>query len=277
MQPIGRGDRDNAGSSAVKTWQLLLVRLGFAITADGIFGPRTEEATRNAQLRAGLPVTGIVDGPTWALTKIQPATGANVIHDPFEDDRPHFNTKPLITKYVEAEHYRKVSDRVIQKLVLHTMEWAERSNTAEACAAMFHRPGLRGGKPIITSAHLCSDNDSVIQCVPFRHVAFAAPGANADGIHIEQAGFARQTADDWRDPFSSSMLELVAKLIAALSADFGIPLERLTTSEIANNPGARGVCTHHDCTIAFKTAGGHTDPGPNYPLEEVLEHARSLV
>ena len=35
------------------------------ITADGIFGPATEQAVREFQSVFGLPVTGKVDYPTW--------------------------------------------------------------------------------------------------------------------------------------------------------------------------------------------------------------------
>ena len=35
------------------------------IAADGIFGPATAEAVRTFQSVFGLPVTGIVDYPTW--------------------------------------------------------------------------------------------------------------------------------------------------------------------------------------------------------------------
>lgn len=35
------------------------------ITADGVFGPRTAEAVRTFQRIFGLPVSGIVDYPTW--------------------------------------------------------------------------------------------------------------------------------------------------------------------------------------------------------------------
>ncbi len=55
----------------VRQMQAQLARISQAypaiptISADGIFGPRTEEAVRKFQSVFGLPVTGVVDYPTW--------------------------------------------------------------------------------------------------------------------------------------------------------------------------------------------------------------------
>lgn len=284
MEEIGRGDR----GQSVRTWQLIAIRFGFMLEADGVFGKVTEETTRAIQARAGLPVTGRVNAATWAIGKLPDIVGAPPLtpsHNPFVNDYPAHRSLELVGSFFEAQHYRKVPDRLICKLVPHTMEWAEKSSTAEACAAFFKKPGSRkvvskegvvSFQPIIASAHLCIDSDSIVQCVPFRHVAFAAPNLNANGIHIEQAGFARQTDADWHDPFSSAMLVNMSKLLAALASDFDIPLVRLSLDEV-RDPSARGVCTHHDGTRAFKIVGGHTDPGPNYPIDEVLEQARAYL
>lgn len=275
MEEIGRGDR----GQNVRTWQLIMVRLGLKLDADGIFGRDTEEKTRQVQARAGLPVTGRVDAATWAVARLPDTAGAAPplapSHNAFTNDIASPRTLELITGFTEAQHYRKVPERAIRKIVLHTMEWAKKSNTAEACAAFFKKPGMRGTTPIIASAHICADVDSVIQCVPFRHVAFAAPRLNNDGIQIEQAGFARQSDAEWHDPYNAAMLANVAKLLAALSSDHDIPLERIPLDVLASNPEARGICTHHDGTLAFKIAGGHTDPGKGYPIDELLEQARA--
>jgi peptidoglycan hydrolase-like protein with peptidoglycan-binding domain len=36
-----------------------------SLLVDGVFGPLTETATRDFQQASGLPVTGVVDDPTW--------------------------------------------------------------------------------------------------------------------------------------------------------------------------------------------------------------------
>jgi peptidoglycan hydrolase-like protein with peptidoglycan-binding domain len=45
--------------------QQLLEHNGFQVTADGHFGPDTEEALKAFQQRAGLPDTGRADDQTW--------------------------------------------------------------------------------------------------------------------------------------------------------------------------------------------------------------------
>ena len=33
----------------------------------------------------------------------------------------------------------------------------------------------------------------------------------------------------------------------------------------------KGYCTHADVTAAYKVMGGHTDPGPNFPVQKLLD------
>jgi hypothetical protein len=56
---------------------------------DGVFGPLTEEGVRRARSNARLPVSGVVDGPTWnALTAGQRLAilSANDIYDPAHEE-----------------------------------------------------------------------------------------------------------------------------------------------------------------------------------------------
>lgn len=45
-----------------------LLQTQFDLEADGEFGPKTEQAVKDAQLSEGLPPTGVVDGATWQAT-----------------------------------------------------------------------------------------------------------------------------------------------------------------------------------------------------------------
>lgn len=45
-----------------------LLQTQFDLEADGIFGPKTEQAVRDGQVAQGLPATGVVDGATWQAT-----------------------------------------------------------------------------------------------------------------------------------------------------------------------------------------------------------------
>lgn len=51
-------------SPYVKDLQDMLIRKGAAITTDGSFGPKTEQAVKDFQAKAGLPVTGQIDTDT---------------------------------------------------------------------------------------------------------------------------------------------------------------------------------------------------------------------
>ena len=59
------GDR----GTEVRGWQRWLVSRGYDLQADGIYGPRTEAATRAIQRAAGLQASGVVDDATLALSR----------------------------------------------------------------------------------------------------------------------------------------------------------------------------------------------------------------
>src|SRR5262245_38633380 len=89
--------------------------------------------------------------------------------------------------------------RAVRLIVMHTMEVPERDGIARDIARDFaNRPPTNKA-----SAHLCIDNKEIIQSVKDNDVAFAAPGANRDGIHLELAGRAAQTAEQWQDAYST--------------------------------------------------------------------------
>lgn len=126
------------------------------------------------------------------------------------------------------------------------------------------------------SAHYMVDPATVIMGVHETDTAYGAPGANADGIQIEQAGYARYTTGEWSAPNPTAMIQIVAALLADLCVRRNIPLHFLTAAEMVANPDATGVTTHAEVTKAFHRTD-HTDPGPNYPIDYVLIEARLLL
>lgn len=56
----------------VKSAQLMLNRNGALLEADGQFGPGTENAVREFQSQAALPVTGQIDDPSWGALRQLP-------------------------------------------------------------------------------------------------------------------------------------------------------------------------------------------------------------
>jgi N-acetyl-anhydromuramyl-L-alanine amidase AmpD len=154
----------------------------------------------------------------------------------------------------------------IDLCVIHTMEAAERPGTARNVAMWFG--GLTKAAAPQASAHYCLDAADTIQCVKEDVVAWAAPGANKNGIHIEHAGYAAQTPIQWGDAYSQAVLERSAQLAADICKRHAIPIVRLSVADL--QAGKRGLCGHIDITNAFNHGKGHTDPGPNFPWDAYI-------
>lgn len=169
--------------------------------------------------------------------------------------------------FVRAKHYRIGRTAPVRLIVLHTAEVPETATSAEAVARYFRNPiGPRG--PVTASAHFCVDADSVVQCVAEHDTAFAAPGANHDGIQIEMSGRAAQTAEQWDDDFSRRTLARTARLVADLCERHNVPAVYVDEAGLLS--GARGVTTHAAVSRAFKKST-HTDPGASFPMDHFLE------
>lgn len=150
-------------------------------------------------------------------------------------------------------------------IVIHDMEASETPTRAETTAVYFADPP--DGRNV--SSHYCADADSIVQCVRLGDVAWTVgnrPG-NYRGINWELSGFAAQTRAQWLDAFGLAMFVRVAPYMRADAARYGIPLQRRTVAELqAFRPG---ITSHNDLRLAF---GGttHTDPGPNFPWDYLM-------
>lgn len=248
----------------VSAWRLVL-ELDDAdlLGPSNIFDPSTHNATVAWQAARGLKADGVVGEKTRAAINVEVIARPQVLFD--------LRSMP----FVEAAHWSRGIGAVPKNLiVLHSMEAAEASTTAENVAAWF--AGLRGPAPR-TSAHYCCDADSVICCVPPERIAWHAPGANGRGIGIEMAGYARQSRAQWLDDFSLRMLMLTAELTAYLCDRFAIPIAFIGAEHVKR--GASGITTHAEVTKAYPDKGTHWDPGPHFPVAEYLRfttdaHAR---
>lgn len=69
--------RNGSRGSAVTEWQNYLKSQGYNIEADGIFGPKTLEATKQYQQKNGLTVDGIVGSNTWGSMNTSANTNKN--------------------------------------------------------------------------------------------------------------------------------------------------------------------------------------------------------
>ena len=178
---------------------------------------------------------------------------------------PEFETDnfPL----VKAHFFKPVSGkRRVRLIVIHSMEAPEQDNTAENVARFFAQPTTKA------SAHLCIDNNSIVQCVLDNDIAAAAPGANQDGIHLELAGFAKQTEAEWLDAYGVLLLNNAAEAAGQYSLKYDIPVRRLTNDEL-RDPTMKGIVSHSQVTEVFKKST-HTDPGKGFPWEFFLQRVR---
>lgn len=168
--------------------------------------------------------------------------------------------------FVQAKNYTRTSGRVIRLIVLHSMESPEKPGTARAVAGWF-----AGATAPRASAHYCVDGQDIVQCVREQDVAWAAPDANHDGLQIEIAGRAAQSADEWRTP--PAILDNVSTLVARLCRKYGIPPVFLTPEQV--RAGRKGVTSHANVTKAYPGPGRtHWDPGPGFPASEVMAAVR---
>lgn len=179
-------------------------------------------------------------------------------------------------EYIQAAHCTRPAldpnrgRRQISLVVLHSAEAPEKPGKARDVALWF--AGQRGPAPE-ASAHYVVDAGETVQCVLDRDVAWAAPGANATGLHVELVGFAGQTPVEWADEYSAAVLERAAGLVAVLCARYGIPARVLSSVDLRNLQS--GITTHAAVSEAFRKSN-HTDPGAGFPLAAFVERVAEL-
>lgn len=172
-------------------------------------------------------------------------------------------------EFVQAKYYTPTVKRAIDLMVIHDMEAPEKGDTAENVANYFRNGATKA------SAHYCIDNNSVVQSVKDMDVAWAAPGANHNGLHFEHAGYARQTAADWSDSYSQQMLSKSAILMAEKCTQYTLPMSYVLAEGIRR--GYRGITTHLQITLANGTKGGHTDPGIYFPMPDYIKMVQNAA
>lgn len=98
----------------------------------------------------------------------------------------------------------------------------------------------------------------------------AGSPANERGLHLCFLGYARQSRADWLS--RPAQLAAGARVIRDWSNRYNIPLVKLTGAQM--RAGQRGVGGHNDTVDAWHSTD-HTDPGPGFPWDVVLDMART--
>jgi hypothetical protein len=147
-------------------------------------------------------------------------------------------------------------------LVIHTMEGFTGSNGAYDCAKYFQGD-------VGTASQVCIDNNrgKIWECVARTNGAWTQCNYNSVSVSMEQCGYASWSRDKWLNE-RSNQLHNVADWIKEESGKLGIPIKRLSSSQAQG--GSAGICGHQDLG---GSGCGHSDPGPNWPWDKVLEWA----
>lgn len=140
----------------------------------------------------------------------------------------------------------------------------------EHARSVAHFFGTRRSSP--SSAHVTVDGGPVrYRSVADADTAYAAPGANGDGLHVE--GCFRPThskakgAAFWSGGrCASRTLDQMAETVAEWCHKYGIPRRWLTAADV--RAGRHGICDHYTCTRAL--GGSHWDVGAGFPVRRFM-------
>jgi hypothetical protein len=179
--------------------------------------------------------------------------------------------------YVHPDRYGNTKTSTNRLLVVHTSEGGELGTSAEALCSYMGQPGDRSnpdGSKYGASYQYVIDTDVIRPAALDTVVAYAAAGANHDGIHYCIPGKAGQTRNEWLDTNTRPHIANLARALADKAAETGIPLRKLTTQEVRD--GMRGVCGHVNVSLAFGRSD-HTDPGAFFPWDVLFDDIARLT
>jgi len=153
--------------------------------------------------------------------------------------------------------------RNVTWLCFHTQEG---NGTADSLARYLDNPASG------VSYNTVGDGGELIDVVPFDRSPWAALGANGRADHFCFGGsFSAWSRQQWLD---CGMLDNAAAWLADRAAVRGLPIAYVGTDGVRT--GTPGVIGHVDWTRGAGE-GSHTDPGPNFPWDELIARAQRLT
>lgn len=145
---------------------------------------------------------------------------------------------------------------VLKWVVLHSTE----GPSAISAASWFENPGSAGSSNLVVDDGIC------YRTLPDEEIPWGAQGANYEGFHIEQTGYAKWLTVVWSRKHRNTIKRAAYK--AALRCKwYNIPIRFVKADGLRR--GDKGITTHAECTKAF--GGNHTDPGSGYPMYLFLQ------
>jgi len=165
--------------------------------------------------------------------------------------------------WIASPNYSSRGGSKVRLIVLHTSEGA---TSYSSLGSFFANPSSQ------VSSHVGID-DTKGQIGEYVHrgdKAWTSANANPVAVQAElctPSGAAMGwSAATWQQ--HPNMLANAAEWIAEEAAAFGIPIVKLTAQQAQG--GSAGVCQHVDLG---SWGGGHTDCGPNFPIDQVIAQA----
>jgi hypothetical protein len=155
--------------------------------------------------------------------------------------------------------------RRLSSITLVVMHSAEAMSAAGV--ARYFQSSAAGG-----SAHITVDDKECQRSLPNSAIPWGAPGANRQGFHIEQCGYARWSREEWLE--HDETLRRAAYKAALHCVKFDIPTLLLKAPDLKR--GKSGITTHVEVSRAF---GGsdHWDPGKGWPAAKFMAYVRTYA
>lgn len=152
-----------------------------------------------------------------------------------------------------------------KRILVHTTE----GSSAEAA--------IQALKQNNTSYHtLIEENGHERRLLPDDAIGHGATDSNNDSLHVALVGIAGDGSHF--DP-DSPQLKTLEKRLAKWSQQYSIPLEKISGPGVLNSGDGKGVAGHGDvakASPASYAANPRTDPGENFPWDEVLKKAKDM-
>lgn len=148
-------------------------------------------------------------------------------------------------------------DQTPRRIILHDTESHDTAGLGDVVAVL----GYLSRTQDKLNAHLVVDAEGYTGLgADFTKKTYHCKGANTDSVGLEMIGFAHFSLLQWTA--RREQLEVVARWLAWLSKEYGIPLV---------HDVEHGVARHRDVP-----EGGHSDPGALFPFTKVLARAQEL-
>lgn len=215
------------------------------ITADGIFGPQTEEKVKEFQKANGLYVDGLVGNAT------QKALGINIKDESITTLQCNITLSPI------SRHLTKVA-RTIKYIVVHYTAGGSSAKGSAMQTRNFFQNSNRNA-----SADFCVDDETIVQVNPSltNYVCWSVGDGNGkygitntNSVSIEMCSTLKKGTDSSKGnhsgwTISDKVLDNTEKLVKFLMTKYNIPADRVVRHYDASRKSCPGIVGWNDNTL----------------------------